>query len=755
MSDSALDLTASRVIVAEAITRVVAPAALVVGLVLFLIGLFNGDSAGIRLGATGIAVGITGWLEHAGYASTPLWLLSVALVGCAWAVPVIGTAGAMGELSAVTLLALLGAFSLGRWARSVFFVGSGAVAVFAITWHVVDLDPVEGLVSILILVGVGVAGWRCLTMVRDTLINGSETHRLLFETSPVALLVEDFTGVRTWLDDLRAGGVRDIRGYLEKHPDAVRHGASLIAVVRANTEAVTMIGASSPEDLFDDFASAYREDGELAAFIGQFVAIWQGRRSLALDLRGRTLRGEPLDAVLHFSVPLSRGKADLSRVQVAISDVTPRKLVEERLARAVEENERLLTIDHALAACSRALLLGAGEDALEVALEELRSAVGADRAFLAVNVEDPEKGPSFKVVNSASAPEHAQDDWIGLSVPWSRYPMAHDPLSSGEPFQHLAADEDEAGWRRSLMVVPVFTGGTWSGTVGFVDIHRRTHWTEDAVRMLTVASPMLGNFWERELTRRRLEELVESKDRFVATISHELRTPLSAVLGFAEELRDAAPALEPRDATEILELIAEQSRDMADMVEDLLVAARAEIGSISVHPEVVYLRAQAEAAVVALGSPGAKTFEVVGGPGKAWADPTRTRQIIRNLLTNAVRYGGDEVVVEATTDATNTALTVRDNGAPLARSQWETIFEPYERADDRGTTAGSVGLGLSVSRQLARLMGGDLVYRGDDRGSVFELTVPTHPIEVETEIVDASLGVTTESAPRHGVTVAD
>jgi hypothetical protein len=66
-----------------------------------------------------------------------------------------------------------------------------------------------------------------------------------------------------------------------------------------------------------------------------------------------------------------------------------------------------------------------------------------------------------------------------------------------------------------------------------------------------------------------------------------------------------------------------------------------------------------------------------------------------------------------------------------------------------------VGLGLSVSRQLARLMGGDLVYRGDDRGSVFELTVPTHPIEVETEIVDASLGVTTESAPRHGVTVAD
>lgn len=744
--DSGLDLTASHVIVAEAITRVVAPAAFVVGLFLFVFGLVNGDSAAIRLGGTGIAIGIVAWLEHVGHISTPFWVLATALVGCATAVPVVEVAGAMAVLSAVTLLALLGVFSLGRVASSFFFLACGLMAGFTIAWHAVELQPVDDVIAALILIGVGVAGWRGLTMVRDTLVNAAETHRLLFDSSPVALLVEDFTRVQRWLADLRDSGVRDIRGYLERHPDAVRHGASLIVLVRANAEAVTMIGAPSVEALFDGFGSTYREDQELAAFTEQFVALWQGRRSLALDLRGRTLQGDSLDAVLHFSVPVANGKADLSRVQVAIADVTPRKLVEERLARAVEENERLLAMDHALAACSRALLLGAGEDALEVALEELRVAIGADRAFLAVNVEDPVEGPSFEVVNSASAPEHAEDDWIGLSVPWSRYPMAHGPLSGGGHFQHLAADGDEEGWRRSLLVVPVFTSGVWSGTVGFVDIDRRTYWTDDALRMLEVASPMLGNFWERELTRRRLEELVQSKDRFVATISHELRTPLSAVLGFAEELRDSAPALEPRDATEILELIAEQSRDMADMVEDLLVAARAEIGSISIHPEVVYLRAQAEAAVVALGSPGAKVFEVVGGPGKAWADPTRTRQIIRNLLTNAVRYGGDEVVIEATTRTGMTTLAVRDNGTPLTPKQWETIFEPYERADDRASASGSVGLGLSVSRQLARLMGGDLIYRADVGGSVFELTVPAKPVEVESETVETTPGVSAASA---------
>lgn len=731
MLDSPLDLTASRVIVAGAITRVIAPAAFVFGIALLVVAVVTGEAAAIRLGITGVAVGIVGWLEHAGYIPSPLILLVVATAGCAFSVPVIGLAGAMAILTALTLLALIGVFSMGPLGGAIFLTWCGLVIAYTITWHVPAIGLSQAGIAVLVLLGVGVAGWRALSTVRDELINSAERHRLVYDSSPVALLVEDFTKVKDWLDSLREKGVSDLRRYLEQRPDEVRHGVAQIVIRRANSEAVAMIGAESAEALKDEFASIYREDHELVAFIEQFVALWYGRRSLALNLSGSTLDHEPLEAVLHWSVPVLAGKSDLSRVHVAISDVTPRKVVEERLAMAVEENQRLLTMDRALAACSRALLLGVGEDALEVALEALRVAIGSDRAFLAVNVEDSELGPGFKVVNSASSPEYATDDWIGLVVPWSKYPMAHDPLSRGEAFQHLAARSGEEGWRRSLLAVPVLTNGEWSGTVGFVDMDRRTYWDDEAVRMLKVASPMLGTFWERELTRRRLEDLVESKDRFVATVSHELRTPLSAVLGFAEELKSQASSFEPHEATEILELIAEQSRDMADMVEDLLVAARAEIGTVSVRPEVVYLRAQAEAAIVALGSPGPKTFDVVGGPGKAWADPARTRQIIRNLITNAVRYGGTDVEIEATTRGAMTTLSVRDNGQALEPLQWEKIFEPYERVHDRPTVTGSVGLGLSVSRQLARLMGGDLVYRGDDRGSVFELTIPARPVEPE------------------------
>jgi signal transduction histidine kinase len=314
---------------------------------------------------------------------------------------------------------------------------------------------------------------------------------------------------------------------------------------------------------------------------------------------------------------------------------------------------------------------------------------------------------------------------MGRVIPWSKYPMARDVLVAGESFQYIGTDEPDSGWSRSVLSVPVFTEGRWAGTVGFMDMRRRRPWSNEAVRMLEVAAPMLGTFWEREVTRQRLEELVISKDRFVASVSHELRTPLSAVLGFAQELKANADSYRAEELADMLELIADQSQEMADMVEDLLVSARADIGMVTIHPQDVYLRSQAETVLAGLGSTGGKQIEVVGGRGKVWADPSRTRQIIRNLLTNALRYGGDQVVVEAVERSEETMLTVTDDGPGLDPTRWEEIFEPYQRAHHSPTQPASIGLGLTVARQLARLMGGELTYRTSEEGSVFTLTLPS------------------------------
>lgn len=323
------------------------------------------------------------------------------------------------------------------------------------------------------------------------------------------------------------------------------------------------------------------------------------------------------------------------------------------------------------------------------------------------------------------------DEWIGTVHPWSKYELAAGSLREGQPFHHLATETPGAGGNRSLLSVPVFLEGQWVACVGFVDVAQKRVWDDKEIRMLEVAAPMLGAFWEREKTRERLEELVRAKDRFVASVSHELRTPLAAVLGFAEELRSHGSSFDAKELTEMLELISSQSQEMADMVEDLLVSARADIGKISIRPQDVYLRAQAETVLAGIGDIPHKDIHVIGGRGKVWADPSRTRQIIRNLITNSVRYGGDRVVLEAVESDEGTVLTVIDDGPGLEESEWETIFEPYRRAHEAPTQPASIGLGLTVSRQLARLMGGDLTYTCDERGSVFSLVLPADPRDIE------------------------
>jgi signal transduction histidine kinase len=106
---------------------------------------------------------------------------------------------------------------------------------------------------------------------------------------------------------------------------------------------------------------------------------------------------------------------------------------------------------------------------------------------------------------------------------------------------------------------------------------------------------------------------------------------------------------------------------------------------------------------------------------RAIGDPPRVRQILRNLLTNAERYGGDDVSVVLRRRGRNVEIDVTDDGPGIARTDWERVFEPYQTAHQSPGRPGSVGIGLAISRQLAELMGGGLDYRYEGGRSVFRL----------------------------------
>jgi signal transduction histidine kinase len=130
-----------------------------------------------------------------------------------------------------------------------------------------------------------------------------------------------------------------------------------------------------------------------------------------------------------------------------------------------------------------------------------------------------------------------------------------------------------------------------------------------------------------------------------------------------------------------------------------------------------------------VGTSGQRIDPVVrGGDQRASADPMRLRQIVRNLITNALRYGGPHSWVEIARREDQVEVRVCDDGEGVPPESLEEIFQPYGRGSGGQANPQSVGLGLSVSLQLARLMGGDLVYRRVDGHTCFVVSLPAAPL---------------------------
>ncbi len=229
---------------------------------------------------------------------------------------------------------------------------------------------------------------------------------------------------------------------------------------------------------------------------------------------------------------------------------------------------------------------------------------------------------------------------------------------------------------------------------------------------------------QRQVRSEQLSSLTrqnQMKDEFIASVSHELRTPLTSIVGFLDVLRDSEGDFSEQKS-ELIEIAAQEALDLSYLVEDLLVIARVGAGGLSVASVPVSLRGQTAQVLESVMDVG--EVSLVGGDVVAIADPARVRQILRNLLINCRRYGGNQVVIEMAREGSDASLTVIDDGPGVAVGDRERIFEAYQRAHRSRGVTDSVGLGLAVSRHLARLMGGDLRYVARPHGAAFELVLP-------------------------------
>ena len=228
------------------------------------------------------------------------------------------------------------------------------------------------------------------------------------------------------------------------------------------------------------------------------------------------------------------------------------------------------------------------------------------------------------------------------------------------------------------------------------------------------------------------EEAHSIKNDFVAMVSHELRTPLTSIAGFADALLSDWRDLPDSEVDEFLTYIHKQALYLGDLVEDVLVIPRLEAGRLRFRPEVFDLGKVVHEVTDVLVASGERNAVVSMPTGvMVDADPKRVQQVVRNLMENDRKYGGEQVLVEGFGYGDHYVVVVADNGPGVPDTSVERIFEHFEQLSKGDARSSSgIGLGLPIARRLARAMGGDVWYeRRFPTGSRFCFSLPLTPGE--------------------------
>lgn len=229
---------------------------------------------------------------------------------------------------------------------------------------------------------------------------------------------------------------------------------------------------------------------------------------------------------------------------------------------------------------------------------------------------------------------------------------------------------------------------------------------------------------------RRLEQV--RKD-FVANVSHELKSPLTSIQGFAETLLAGAMD-DPANNRRFVEIIRNHALRLSRITDDLLKLSRIEAGKLDLELRPVSLASLIEAAVEST-RPRAEANRLalaVNCPAdlpRVQADANLLREVLQNLLDNAVQYtpAGGRIEVSAKAAEGSVAVTIADNGIGIPEAEQERIFERFYRVDPaRSREIGSTGLGLAIVRHIVEAHGGQIaVESAVGRGSEFTVTIPT------------------------------
>jgi PAS domain S-box-containing protein len=324
------------------------------------------------------------------------------------------------------------------------------------------------------------------------------------------------------------------------------------------------------------------------------------------------------------------------------------------------------------------------------------------------------------------------------------FPVVTDELRdsiSQDPEQRQIIDTLDLG---SLMIVPLTARGHTFGAISFAGVDGRRRYDEEDLILAEDLASRAALMIDNARLYREAVEANRAKSDFLAVISHELRTPLNAIMGYTG-LLDAGVAgpLTPTQADQ-LRRIDVSARHLLELIEEVLTFSRMEMGREELHIRTTdlsgLLREVAGRIEPLAHAKGLDLrLEIPEGIVRIETDPAKLRQIITNLLSNAVKFTNEGgVTLAAGLSDTELKVDVTDTGIGITPEQEARLFEPFWQLE-QGTTRriGGTGLGLSVSRRLAHLLGGDIsVDSTPGKGSTFTLRIPRSAVAAQNRTED-------------------
>jgi PAS domain S-box-containing protein len=252
--------------------------------------------------------------------------------------------------------------------------------------------------------------------------------------------------------------------------------------------------------------------------------------------------------------------------------------------------------------------------------------------------------------------------------------------------------------------------------------------------------------WEQEIqdAKKAAEDANREKSNFLANMSHEIRTPLGAILGFSEILTE--PGLKEEEFKDYVKIINRNGQSLSVLIDDILDLSKVEAGHLEVEKTNLVLwdlmrnietlfKLKAEAKGLKL------VIEAKGPvPEKIKSDPTRLRQVLLNIVGNAIKFtsqGEVKITIQMRPNpdpslAGELVFYISDTGLGISAEEAERLFQPFTQADSSTTRKfGGTGLGLALSRKLARALGGDVILQQSvpGQGSTFKVSILAEPVQ--------------------------